>query len=338
LEVAAEGSYKAQSIARHAATMTFVLAHLSDPHLGPLPKPRVAELAGKRILGFANWQRRRRVYHRSDVLAAIVADMRQAAPDHVAVTGDLINIALEAEFAPALRWLASLGSAADVTFVPGNHDAYVRSKARHSLLHWGSHMRHDDPLPNPLPLAGEGREGANVPEYATHFPFLRRRGPLALIGLSTAVPTAPFLATGRLGHEQLMRLSDLLPRLRKEPLFRVVLIHHPPLPKPSDRAKHLVDAAAFRRVIAEHGAELILHGHDHVHAVTWLDGPTGRVPAVGVPSASGALDGDKDPAGYNLYSIGGAPSAWRCEAVSRGLRHGRDGVVELTRRMLIGAS
>ncbi len=304
--------------------MTFVLAHLSDPHLGPLPTPRVAELAGKRILGFTNWQRRRRSDHRADVLAAIVADMRQAAPDHVAVTGDLINIALEAEFAPAARWLASLGPAADVTFVPGNHDAYVRSAAHHALLHWGSHMGHDNV------------EGAKILDHASHFPFLRRRGPVALIGLSTAVPTAPFLATGWLGAGQVTRLADLLGRLAHEKLFRVVLIHHPPRPKPSDRTKHLVDAAAFRRVIAAHGADLILHGHDHVHALSWLDGPAGRVPAVGVPSASGALDGDKDPAGYNLYRIDGAPGAWRCEAISRGLRRGHDGVVDLARRTLIG--
>jgi 3',5'-cyclic AMP phosphodiesterase CpdA len=304
--------------------MTFVLAHLSDPHLAPLPTPRIAELAGKRMLGFANWQRRRRIYHRVDVLAAIVDDMRREAPDHVAVTGDLVNIALEAEFTPALRWLSALGLPADVTVVPGNHDAYVRSTAQHAARHWGDYMR------------GDG-EAALPAHRAVHFPFLRRRGPIAIVGLSTAVPTAPFLATGRLGADQLTRLAELLARLVHDKLFRVVLIHHPPLPKPSDRAKHLVDAAAFRRVIAEHGAELILHGHDHVHAVTWLDGPAERIPTVGVPSASGALDGDKDPAGYNLYAIDGQPGAWQCEALSRGLRHGHDGVVELTRRTLIGA-
>jgi len=30
----------------------FTLAHLSDPHLAPLPAPLLGELAGKRAFGF----------------------------------------------------------------------------------------------------------------------------------------------------------------------------------------------------------------------------------------------------------------------------------------------
>jgi len=79
----------------------FRLAHLSDPHLGSLPRPRLSELAGKRALGFVNWHRKRRELHRADVLAALIADMRSFKPDHLAVTGDLINLSLEKEFEPA---------------------------------------------------------------------------------------------------------------------------------------------------------------------------------------------------------------------------------------------
>ena len=119
----------------------FVLAHLSDPHLGPMPTPRLAELVGKRATGFLNWQRKRRLIHRGDVLARIVADLKAQAADHIAVTGDLVNISLTGEYAPARAWLASLGSPRDVTLVPGNHDVYVRAAARHPQLHWGEYMR-----------------------------------------------------------------------------------------------------------------------------------------------------------------------------------------------------
>src|SRR5262245_36181239 len=182
----------------------FVLAHLSDPHLGPIPTPRLAELANKRGLGLINWYRKRHRHHRADVLEAIVRDMRAQQPGHIAVTGDLVNISLDAEFVRAARWLDEVGTPGHVTLVPGNHDAYIRRAAGHAAQHWGEFMR-GDPLPNP----GEGKEGG--------FPFVRRRGPLALIGLTTSLPTGPLMATGRLGGEQLARLAEILIVLGREP-------------------------------------------------------------------------------------------------------------------------
>jgi 3',5'-cyclic AMP phosphodiesterase CpdA len=292
----------------------FVLAHLSDPHLGPLPRPKLAELAGKRGLGYLNWLRKRRSVHSPDVLAAIVADVHARAPDHIAVTGDLINLSLTSEFAPARAWLDRLGRPSDVTFVPGNHDAYVRATAGHADRDWRQYMR------------GDGAES---------FPFVRRRGPVALIGLSSSLPTLPLAATGRLGHGQLDRLSRMLESLAAEGLFRVVLIHHPPVSKPRDYFRRLVDADAYRGVLEKHGAELVLHGHHHVHSLTWLRGPAGHIPAVGVPSASGAPDHSDDPAGYNLYEIEGAPGDWRCIAVARGFRRHDGGIGEVGRQELL---
>jgi 3',5'-cyclic AMP phosphodiesterase CpdA len=292
----------------------YVLAHLSDPHLAPLPRPRWSELVGKRATGYLHWLRRRSLVHRSDVLARITADLQMQWPDHVAVTGDLVNIALAAEFAPARAFLEKLGSVRDVTLVPGNHDAYVRAAAHDLERYWGEYMRGDD-------------GGA--------FPFVRRRRPLALIGLSSAVPTAPFMATGRLGAEQIARLTELLERCGQERLFRVVLVHHPPLSQRSWRFR-LSDGGALVAALLRHGAELVVHGHDHAHALSFLDRGERRIPVVGVPSASEAPPGEHDPAAYNLYCIDGEAGAWRCELVSRGL--GADGsrVVELRRAMLLG--
>ena len=295
----------------------FVLAHLSDPHLAPLPAARWSELVGKRATGFLHWRRRRYLIHRGDVLARIAADLKSQSADHIAVTGDLINISLAGEYAPARAWLASLGPPADVTLVPGNHDVYVRGALRYPRLHWADYMRGDD-------------------DDETTFPFVRRRGPLALIGLSTAVPTPPFMATGRLGAEQISRLAAALDDCGRAGLFRVVLIHHPPVSKPARHLKRLVDGARFRAALARHGAELVIHGHDHVNSLIEIEGPRRRIPVVGVPSASGAAAGHDDPAGYNLYRIEARNGGWRCEAISRGLA--RDGVtvVEIKRIMLLG--
>src|SRR2546430_17596700 len=88
----------------------FVLAHLSDPHLGPLPTPRLAELVGKRATGFLNWRRKRRLIHRGDVLARIVADLKAQAAGPIAGTGDLVNISLPVEYPAARPWPPPLRS------------------------------------------------------------------------------------------------------------------------------------------------------------------------------------------------------------------------------------
>jgi 3',5'-cyclic AMP phosphodiesterase CpdA len=290
----------------------FTLAHLSDPHLAPLPTPRWHELLNKRITGYLNWLRKRRYVHERAVLDKIVADLKVQAPDHVAVTGDITNIALEEEFVRGRKWLQELGSLRDVSFVPGNHDAYVRQSFRYAPQ-WAPYMSGDDD--------------------AAGFPYVRRRGPLALIGLSTAVVTPVFMATGRLGWAQRAALEKTLEATKDS--IRVVLIHHPPVSE-AGRHKLMTDADEFLKVIAAHGADLVLHGHDHLHMLYWLEGPAGaRVPAVGVPSASAAPGMAKNAAAYNLYRIEGKPGAMRCEMVSRGI--GASGeVVELKRMMLAG--
>ena len=37
----------------------FRIAHLSDPHLGPLPTVRLKDLASKRLTGYLNYRRNR---------------------------------------------------------------------------------------------------------------------------------------------------------------------------------------------------------------------------------------------------------------------------------------
>jgi 3',5'-cyclic AMP phosphodiesterase CpdA len=166
---------------------------------------------------------------------------------------------------------------------------------------------------------------------------VRRRGPLALIGLSSSVPSLPLLAVGRLGAEQLRRLALTLERLGQEQAFRVVLIHHPPRSKPSHRFKRLLDGPALCAVLAQHGAELVIHGHNHVHSLKWLDGPHGsKIAAVGVPSASEAPPGKHDAAGYNLYRVSGTPGAWRCEVISRSLADDGTHVEERRRAVVAG--
>ena len=277
----------------------FTLAHLSDPHLPPLPAARLRDLLGKRALGYLNWTRNRHKYQRRDVLDALVSDLQAQTPDHIAVTGDLVNLALEAEFAPSRAWLESVGTPDRVTVIPGNHDAYVRATAHRFAEAWGSY------------LDGDATRGGGIT-----FPSLRRRGPLALISVSSAVPTPPLMATGWLGRAQLQELARMLAGLAGEDAFRVLLIHHPL--RSDSRAKRLTDSAELLALLKQHGVELVLHGHDHVHSTIWIEGPNGTIPVVGVPSASAVAHGRYPAAAYNLFAIERDGAAWRVEQTVRG--------------------
>jgi 3',5'-cyclic AMP phosphodiesterase CpdA len=295
--------------------MTFTLAHLSDPHLPPLPSPSLREITGKRALGYLNWTRNRHAVHRRDVLDTLVADMQAQRPDHLAITGDLVNLALEAEFAPARQWLASVGASDRVTVVPGNHDAYVRATQHRFAQEWKDYLGGDD-----------------VVDGAATFPFVRRRGPVALIAVSSGVPTLPLMATGWLGHAQLEALEPIVMQLATEQLFRVLLIHHPV--RSTSRMKRLTDSKALLALLKRHGVELILHGHDHVHSTAWFDGPSHRIPSIGVPSASSIAHGRFPAAAYNLFAIEREGAAWRCEQTVRGFGDGKE-VHELLRARLL---
>lgn len=283
--------------------MTFVLAHLSDAHIGPLPRPRARELLGKRLTGFINWNKRGRL-HDMAVLTKLVDDMKAQKPDHVAMTGDILNIGLTAEFPFAREWLASLGPAHDVSFVPGNHDAYTRSSLRHVSATFA-------PWVSDEAASGRGTE--------VEYPYLRRRGDVALIGLSSAIPTAPFLASGALGHEQRDAFEALLAQTDGAGLAQIVMIHHPPHRIGASAGRGLRDARKFEDIIARHGADLVVHGHNHRSSVAKLRGPRGPVPVVGVASCSAVPGTPGHRAAYHLFTIARASGGrWSISAMKRG--------------------
>ena len=283
---------------RHGASSgaDFALAHLSDLHLSSLEGVPPLALLSKRILGYITWRQRRRHEHRTDVLDALRTDLHAEHVDHIAVTGDLTHLGLPREFREAATWLARLGQPDAITVVPGNHDAYVREPWRETFAQWSAYMQ------------GDGVGATNGPDEA--FPCLRIRRDVALIGLSTARPSAPFLATGRLGEGQLRRLDRMLEKTAGSGLFRVVLLHHPPAAHTVRWRKSLLDGAALRDVLARHGVELVLHGHAHFSAATFLDAARGHL-AIGVPSAS-AIGAKVDRhATYHVYRISRAGAGWR---------------------------
>ncbi len=294
----------------------FRLAHISDPHLANVPVPTIRQLASKRITGYVNWKRNRVRALFGDTLANLEGDIKAANVDHIAVTGDLVNLSLDEEFAAARIWLETLGTHGDVGVVPGNHDAYVPGALAKARKHWDGYIQ------------GDETPGKHA------FPWLRRRGAVALIGVSSAIATAPFLATGKFGNSQGKRLAAMLDRARAERLFRVVLIHHPPVRDAAPSHKRLYGIGRFGKIMAAHGAELVLHGHTHLPQRHHLPGATGPVPVIGVPAASQAAGGHKPAAAWNLFEIDGESGAWSCTLTERGIA-GATGQIAVRSRMVL---
>ena len=160
---------------------------------------------------------------------------------------------------------------------------------------------------------------------------MKVREGVALIGVCSGVPRAPFIASGRLGHVQREALEQRLAEAGTRGLFRVVMIHHPP--RITDPGGHigrgLTDHLGFGKVIRRHGAELILHGHNHKLFVDSLPGPTKPVPVVGVPSASAIKGKPGNRAGYHLFTIEGEGSSARIDLRARGLLPGKEMIGDL---------
>ena len=83
-----------------------------------------------------------------------------------------------------------------------------------------------------------------------------------------------------------------------------------------------IERVELRALLRRHGVELILHGHDHIHSTMWFEGPGGKIPSVGVPSASALARRHYPAAAYNLFSIARDGDIWRCEQTVRGLKDG----------------
>ncbi|MDQ0996618.1 3',5'-cyclic AMP phosphodiesterase CpdA [Phyllobacterium ifriqiyense] len=283
--------------------MMFRLAHISDIHLSPLPALTLRELISKRITGYINWRSNRKGMMTGGTLEALTDDLLTQHPDHIAVTGDLVNLALDEELETAQRWLKTLGRPEDVSVVPGNHDAYVPGALKKTRRYWEAWMRGDKQAAENLPV---------------EFPYLRVRGDVALIGVSSARATAPFMATGDLRSKQATKLAEILTETGQRGLFRVIMIHHPPIRGAAPSHKRLLGIGLFQRIVRQHGAELVLHGHTHLATRYEINGPGWTVPVICVPSASQSFAGShKPPAAYNLFTIEKTNVGWSCHMKQR---------------------
>jgi 3',5'-cyclic AMP phosphodiesterase CpdA len=278
----------------------YKIAHISDLHICSLKELGIDEILNQRILGYLSWRMHRGNVHRDEVLSALQQDVHTLSPDHTVVTGDLTHLGTPRQFKMAQKFLHALGKPTGITVIPGNHDAYIRTAWEQTFALWEDYMAPDESLPGADVLIGNG----------SAWPSLRVRGETAIVGVSTSRPSAPFFATGSVGHSQLQRLENMLQDLSRQQLFRIVLIHHPPAAGVVGWRRRLTDAPAFRDVVGRCGAELVLHGHVHRTCFTHLSTPDGKVASISVPSASALSQNPERRARYHVYHVSRTSKGW----------------------------
>lgn len=290
---------------------------MTDPHFRSFDGARLSEFLNKRAVGALNIVVNRRRKHKMELLQAMGEDLRAQKPDHVALTGDLSNVALEGEWREALRWIDATGAGPEtMTVIPGNHDAYVADVVeRRAFEALFAAFQSSDVTPVAAPGV---------------YPFVRFRGPLALVAVNSCVATGDLGAWGEIGQAQLARIEATLRAPSLAGKTRVILLHHPPVKLKGGEVRNLKDRDAFAAVLARAGAELVLHGHDHRDETATLPGPEGRsIPVVGAGSASYAGSAEKR-ARYNVYEFDGA----RVTRTTRAHDEARDVFVEVRREPL----
>lgn len=285
----------------------FVLAHVSDPHFACVDHLQNRDFFTKRLLGYLRYKLKRQAGQNSELLTILHQDLQRTKPDHIVITGDLTQLGLPAEFAAARAWLQSLGTPNNVTVVPGNHDTYVQTQWQESFACWLEYMAADK----------QSQPTAAITGLGGLFPSLRIRGPLALIGINTAYPSRLHLADGTIGSEQLRRLETLLEQIADQHLFRIILIHHPPLQDVVTRRRNLTDASSLLLVLKRQGAELVLFGHAHKTIYGTLETDAGVIPVMGAPSASSLSSKDGQQAKYFLYNIVSTAKGWQIHMQER---------------------
>jgi 3',5'-cyclic AMP phosphodiesterase CpdA len=270
------------------------IAHVSDLHVLDLRDVSPLRFLNKRVTGWANLRFKRKHVHKPEALARVLDAVHDAQPDHLVITGDLTNLALESEFEAVRRILADVVRLPHdrISVIPGNHDAYTRGAAKSARF--TSYFRD---------FASSDRPelAASIP--VGKFPFVRFVGEdVALIGMSSAIAQLPMLAGGAIGKPQLEALGRILEDPEVARRIPVLLVHHPLHVPPTlwkQVSQGLQDSRALLAKVSGLPVVFYLHGHLHVR----LERQLANVRIFGATSASLLEDDPNRRAGYNLYDF-----------------------------------
>jgi 3',5'-cyclic AMP phosphodiesterase CpdA len=273
------------------------IAHFSDLHLLSLAGVPAHRFFNKRLTGWANLRLKRGAIHRAAYVRAIAREVSRGGFDHVVITGDLTNLALESEFqltCEVLEEELAMDPGA-ISVLPGNHDLYTQGalRSRRFERFLGGWLVSD------LPELAVDVGGAR-------FPVVKLRGPAAVIAMSSAVPQPPFVAAGELGSRQIDALARILEHPEVLSRTAVVALHHPLVhgwSRLKQRLEGVRDGYALLALLRTLPRGLVLHGHLHRRVQRTITTARGALHHIGATSASLQHEAPDRMAGYNVYEV-----------------------------------
>ena len=266
------------------------IAHLSDLHILDLKNVGVRRFLNRRMLGGINLLSFRKEAHSAEVFERLLEDLLDHRPDHVVITGDVSNLALESEFERVAAYLRLMWDYESVSIVPGNHDYYTNGAIRSRRFEKAFY-----------PYMFPDFSDLDVALY----PYVKPLGPVTLFGMCSATTNLPMYSRGEVDAEQIERFLYVVNEPQYRRTFKIVLIHHHFYERRSisDFSGELVNRREIAQLLLENDVDLVLHGHDHVAHVDWLLGGGRRIPTIGNGSSTATSDHPAHTARYNLYTL-----------------------------------
>ena len=274
-----------------------IISHISDLHIPIIKSPKYRELFNKRMIGYINHHSKRKNLHRIENLKLVIEDIHSNETDHTLITGDLVNLSLESEFINASNFLHENFPQNNFSIVPGNHDAYVKIDYKKSLGHFDASLKN-----------------TNLSFSNSPFPFLKLVDGIAIIGLSTAVQSPPFMCWGKISKEQIQLFDELLESIDQKNYFKIIMLHHPLHQFGFLNMKGLLNKNAIIDKILKKGADLIIHGHLHREEINFIKYNNTTIPCIGAPSSSKFNDGLLS---YLQYEIRKTDDTWALKVYRR---------------------
>jgi len=236
--------------------MNTTIIHISDLHFHTYPQ-NFRDWKSKRILGAANLLFRRKRQFPLQRAKRLVEQIQKMNWDHLVISGDLTQLALEKGFSRARKTLEPLLTDPErVTVIPGNHDRYVRQAAGTDLFsqYFGEFF---------------GNKEIHVRKLNSDW---------VIIGWDSAHPNDWLSASGTVRRSTIQATADLLESCPEQTKF--IIVNHYPLTFPEgwnyDRFHELYNLVPVRDWILRHPQiRLYLHGHIHKNWIHHLPRDSG---------------------------------------------------------------